>query len=159
VDLKVVTLADLDGLIERPAILFSRDADGLAARLDGATPVWPDPDAEWFEARIWIWLHYGAAKLGRGEIFEALGILAFLREQVLGPMLHRPEELPQRGVRRLEALGLDPRGLLAATVADPSPTSKAALLALPVSTWTCAKMSHGPFSRPACRKPWWPTST
>ena len=37
VDLKVVTLADLDRLIERPAVLFSRDQAALEARLDQAS--------------------------------------------------------------------------------------------------------------------------
>ena len=64
-----------------------------------------------------MWLHYAATKLLRGELFEALGMLAFFREQVLGPMLHRRAGRPQRGVRRVEALGLDPDGLLEAATA------------------------------------------
>jgi hypothetical protein len=53
----------------------------------------------------------------RGEIFEAIGMLAFFRDQVLGPMLHRRAGRPQRGVRRVEASRLDETGQLAATVA------------------------------------------
>ncbi|WP_210528334.1 hypothetical protein [Rubellimicrobium arenae] len=117
VDLKVVTLADLDRLIERPAILFSRDPTALEARLDEAPVAWPNRDPDWFEARAWIWLHYGATKLGRSELFEAMGMLAFFREQVLGPMLHRRAGLPQRGMRRIEALGLDGDNRLSDTVA------------------------------------------
>lgn len=45
-------------------------------------------DAEWFESRARIWLH-AVVKLGRGELFEAIGMLSFFREQVLGPMLYR----------------------------------------------------------------------
>ena len=52
-----------------------------------------------------------------GELFEALGMLSFFREQVLGPMLFRRANLPQRGVRRIEALGIDPDGLLTSTLA------------------------------------------
>jgi hypothetical protein len=55
-------------------------------------------------------------KLGRGELFEALGMLSFFREQVLGPMLFRRANLPQRGVLK-EALGIDPDGLLTSTLA------------------------------------------
>ncbi|EPR3215163.1 nucleotidyltransferase domain-containing protein, partial [Klebsiella pneumoniae] len=51
------------------------------------------------------------------ELFEALGMLSFFREQVLGPMLFRRANLPQRGVRRIEALGIDPDGLLTSTLA------------------------------------------
>ncbi len=44
-------------------------------------------------------------------------MLSFFREQVLGPMLFRRANLPQRGVRRIEALGIDPDGLLTSTLA------------------------------------------
>ncbi len=37
----------------------------------------------------WIWLHYAATKLARGELYEAIGMLAFFREQVLGPLIYR----------------------------------------------------------------------
>lgn len=33
---------------------------------------------------------------------NTMGMLAFFREQVLGPMLYRRASLPQRGVRRIE---------------------------------------------------------
>ncbi|HEV7371041.1 hypothetical protein [Arenibaculum sp.] len=117
VDLKFVTSSDLDRRIERPAILWSRDEAAVAGRLARARIAWPDQDADWFEARAWVWLHYAASKLGRGELFEAIGMLAFFREQVLGPMLHRRAGRPQRGVRRIEALGRDGAGALAATMA------------------------------------------
>ena len=78
---------------------------------------WQNLAPEWFESRAWIWLHYAGVKLGRGELFEALGMLSFFREQVLGPMLFRRANLPQRGVRRIEALGIDPDGLLTSTLA------------------------------------------
>lgn len=116
VDLKFVTAPDLHRLIERPAILFSRDRPGTEARLADALVAWPDMTPEWFEGRAWVWLHYAATKLARGELFEAIGMLSFFRDQVLGPMLHRRAGRPQRGVRRVEALGLDPTGRLAATV-------------------------------------------
>lgn len=104
VDLKFVTASDLDRLVERPAILFARDPARIAARLDAAVVAWPNASPEWFEQRAWIWLHYGAAKLARGELYEAIGMLAFFRDQVLGPMLHRRAGRPQRGVRRIESL-------------------------------------------------------
>ncbi len=44
-------------------------------------------------------------------------MLSFFREQVLGPMLCRRANLPQRGVRRIEFHGIDPDGLLASTLA------------------------------------------
>lgn len=105
VDLKFVTASDLDRRVERPAIVFARDPEQVMARLDAAAIAWPNASPDWFEQRAWIWLHYGAAKLARGELFEAIGMLAFFRDQVLGPMLHRRAGRPQRGVRRIEALG------------------------------------------------------
>ncbi|MDI9237402.1 nucleotidyltransferase domain-containing protein [Lysobacter sp. LF1] len=118
VDLKFVTATDLDRRVERPAILYARDRAAVEARLDAAHIHWPERSSQWFEDRAWIWLHYAAAKWGRGELFDALGMLAFFRDQVLGPMLHRRASRPQRGVRRAEALGMDDDGRLSATVAS-----------------------------------------
>lgn len=118
VDLKFIVADDLDRLIERPAVLFIRDGSDIEARLDSAAIHWPDRTPEWFEQRAWIWLHYGAAKWGRGELFEAMGMLAFFRDQVLGPMLHRRAGRPQRGVRRMETLDTQASALLARTVAS-----------------------------------------
>ena len=54
------------------------------------------------EDRFWIWLHYGAGKIGRGEIFEAIELISYLRVNVLGPMgLQMAGALPN-GVRKLE---------------------------------------------------------
>jgi predicted nucleotidyltransferase len=117
IDLKFVTMSDLDRRIERPLVLWSRNKSAVEDRLDRADIYWPNLDPDWFEARAWIWLHYGAARALRGELFEAIGMLAFFRDQVLGPMLHRRAGRPQRGVRRVEAFGLDQAGQLAATIA------------------------------------------
>ncbi|WP_210210231.1 hypothetical protein [Microvirga subterranea] len=117
IDLKFVTMPDLDRLVERPVVLWSRDEAIVEEALDRAEISWPNRDPDWFEARAWIWLHYGAARALRGELFEAIGMLAFFREQVLGPMLHRRAGRPQRGVRRIEAYGLAETRPLAATVA------------------------------------------
>ncbi|WP_200863979.1 hypothetical protein [Asticcacaulis sp. AC466] len=102
VDLKFVRLSDLTQMVERPAILWARDESVVEATLDRAEIVWPQADAQWFEDRVWTWLHYGATKRHRGELFEAIGMLAFLQERVLGPMLMRRAGRLQRGVRRIE---------------------------------------------------------
>jgi hypothetical protein len=75
VDLKFATASTLDRRIEQPAVLFARDPDELGKRLAASDPVWPDMSPEWFETRVWVWLHYAATKLARGELFEALGML------------------------------------------------------------------------------------
>jgi predicted nucleotidyltransferase len=117
VDLKFVLVSDLDHQIERRAILFARNSAEIEARIQAGEVAWPNRPSDWFEARVWIWLHYAATKLARGELYEAIGMLAFFREQVLGPLLHRRAGKNQRGVRRLETLPLDEHGMLAATVA------------------------------------------
>lgn len=130
IDLKFVTMSDLDRRIERPAVLWSRDKAAVEARLDRAEIRWPELDPQWFEDRAWIWLHYGAAKALRGELFEALGMLAFFRDQVLGPLLHRRAGRPQRGVRRIEASVRGGAERLAATIAHHDVAAiKAALIA------------------------------
>lgn len=118
VDLKFVLQSSLDRLVERPAVLFARNPGEIESLLDEAAIEWPNAPPDWFEQRAWIWLHYGATKLARGELFEAIGMLGFFREQVLGPMLHRRSGRPQRGVRRIEALDAASADRLAGTVPD-----------------------------------------
>jgi hypothetical protein len=118
VDLKFVLVSDLDHQIERRAILFAREPAEIEARVQAGEVAWPNLSSEWFEARAWIWLHYAATKLARGELYEAIGMLGFFREQVLGPLFYRRAGKNQRGVRRLEGLRLDEHGRLAATMAQ-----------------------------------------
>lgn len=101
VDLKFVTLQDLSQRIENPVVLWER-ASALTAALGTARPHYPIPDPQWIEDRFWVWLHYGTDRLARGELFEVLDLLSWLRARVLGPLaLMRHGKLPQ-GVRRLE---------------------------------------------------------
>ncbi|HBO3680711.1 TPA: GNAT family N-acetyltransferase [Pseudomonas aeruginosa] len=103
VDLKFVTIDDLDQRIENPLILWDSD-EMLAARLSRGSASWPNKDAEWFEERFWVWVHYAATKLGRGELFEVIDMLAFLRGHVLGPLALRRVGADQRGVRHIEVI-------------------------------------------------------
>jgi hypothetical protein len=114
VDFKFLRLLDLRHLVEKPIILWSdRPIEHV---LEQAEIAWPNRSPEWFETRVWVWLHYGATKWRRGEWFEAIGMLAFLREQILGPMLARRAGKIQRGVRRIEQLGDLTTARLLATV-------------------------------------------
>lgn len=103
VDLKFVRRSDFIQAVERPLILWSRDHDAITRIVQAVQVFWPNQSSQWFEDRAWIWLHYAGTKLQRGELFEAMGMLAFFREQVLGPMLHRRSKRLQRGVRRIES--------------------------------------------------------
>ena len=128
VDLKFVVADALSDIIESPRILFDRDGS-MAARLGKSAVRWPDRELAWFEERFWIWIHYGATKLGRGELFEAIAMLAFIRDQVLGPLVYRREGQPQRGARRLEQKFPEDANRLKATLAEHDRESvRAALL-------------------------------
>lgn len=118
VDLKFVTMDDLDARIETPQILWARNQASVSSRLEAARIEWPNNTPDWFEERAWIWLHYAISKAMRGELYEAIGMLGFFREQVLGPMFCRRSGLDQRGVRRLESHDVDASNRLAATVAE-----------------------------------------
>src|SRR5262249_22226542 len=66
---------------------------------------YPRPDLQWIEDRFWIWVHYAATKIGRGELFEALGFGTFVRSRVLGPLTLDLAGARPDGVRRLEQTG------------------------------------------------------
>lgn len=101
VDLKFVSLDDVHQRVEDPAILWERD--GLvSSALTKAPAIYPAPDLAWINDRFWIWMHYGAMRIGRGELFEAIDLISYVRSTVLGPLaLQRARARPQ-GVRRIE---------------------------------------------------------
>jgi hypothetical protein len=101
VDLKFVRLSDFHVRVEDPSIVWQREAE-LTEALKRADAHWPPANLQWIEDRFWIWVHYAACKIGRGELFEAIDFFAFLRTTVLGPLaLTAHGQLP-RGVRKLE---------------------------------------------------------
>ncbi len=101
VDLKFVSLADLAARVEDPAVLWERDGR-LTQALRSSLARYPMPDLQWIEDRFWVWVHYAATKIGRGELFEAVDFLAFLRGQVLGPLALQSRKARPSGVRKLE---------------------------------------------------------
>jgi hypothetical protein len=102
VDLKFVALPDVGARVEDPAILWERDGRFTRA-LEGQRAEYPPPDLQWIEDRFWIWVHYAGAKIGRGELFEAIDFLSYLRARVLGPLGLRRAGATPSGVRRVEA--------------------------------------------------------
>lgn len=117
VDLKFVTSQELSQRVEDPLILWERE-DVLSGSVAESRPRPQTFDAQWVEDRFWIWVHYAATKLGRGELFEVLDFLGFLRSQVLAPLAQHVRGLSPRGVRRLEQHLPDLVPDLAATVAS-----------------------------------------
>lgn len=128
VDLKVIRRGDLEQRVDQPRILFDHSSacDHVMA---SSSAVWPLRSPQWFEDRVWVWIHYGVARAGRGELFEALDMLGFLRASVLGPMLATSVGLRQRGMRFIEAIP-QASERLTATLAEPDRASlRRALLA------------------------------
>ncbi|GAA0374878.1 nucleotidyltransferase domain-containing protein [Streptomyces blastmyceticus] len=115
VDFKFVRASDFAERIEDPEILWDRDGL-LTGTLAQQPPAHPSFDLQWIEDRFWIWVHYGATKLGRGELFETIGFLAYLRDSVLGPLAARRVGAPSRGVRHLETIAPDEARALQATL-------------------------------------------
>jgi predicted nucleotidyltransferase len=127
VDLKFVAIADLGERVEDAIVVWERDG-AVTAAMSTSSAVWPTADLQWIEHRFWIWVHYGATKLGRGELFECLDVLGYLRAGVFGPLVAVALGIRPQGVRRIEAYAPDVVPRLAATVASHSRASCAAAM-------------------------------
>lgn len=102
VDIKFVTLKEMETRVDNPVILFERN-NQLTEVIKKTSPNWPDPDFQWIEDRIWTWVHYIAAKTGRGEYFEALNGIEFIRANVLSPLMQLKNKKKARGLRKVES--------------------------------------------------------
>jgi predicted nucleotidyltransferase len=102
VDLKFLLLQDFKtDRVENPVILWER-GNLLTCAVEENARNYPPLDLQWIEDRFWVWVHYGATKLGRGELFEAIDFLSYLRGQVLAPLAKVQAGRLPRGVRNLE---------------------------------------------------------
>jgi hypothetical protein len=101
VDLKFVSLDDIATRVEDPFVLWERDGRVSRALAQGVAQ-FPSRSPEWIEDRFWIWVHYAATKIARGELFEAIDFLSFLRATVLGPMVLARAGARPSGVRKIE---------------------------------------------------------
>jgi hypothetical protein len=103
VDLKFLPLPNVAQRIEDPSVLWEREGRFTEALKEGIAQ-YPMPNLQWIEDRFWVWIHYATTKIGRGELFEALEGLSFLRSTVLGPLALLRSGAPPAGVRKLERL-------------------------------------------------------
>lgn len=101
VDLKFVAESQFHQRADNPVILWERKSI-LSNILAASDPKPVSVDLQWMEDRFWTWMHYAGLKIGRGEFFEAINLVAFLRGTVLGPLLLQKCGQPPYGVRRLE---------------------------------------------------------
>jgi predicted nucleotidyltransferase len=114
-DFNFIALDKAEDRFNGTAILYDRD--GRLTRYYRETGhVYAALDPQWLEDRFWVWVHYAALKIGRGELFEALDMISYLRVAVLGPLLHVEKGGAPRGVRRLEDVAPEYMEQLAGTV-------------------------------------------
>ncbi|MEI7829008.1 MAG: aminoglycoside 6-adenylyltransferase [Prolixibacteraceae bacterium] len=101
IDIKFVTREEFKSRVENPVILWDRDGS-VQGLIESTVYFWPEVDYQWLEDRFWTWVHYVTLKIGRGENFEALDGLSFLRVNVLAPLLQIKNGQLPRGMRRIE---------------------------------------------------------
>jgi hypothetical protein len=101
VDIKFLTLKEFEIRVEDPVILLDTD-DQLKLVITKTKAVFPYPSYQWIEDRFWIWIHYTLGKIARGELFEAIDAIGFIRANVIAQLLHiKNNELP-RAMRKVE---------------------------------------------------------
>ncbi|MGQ0738715.1 MAG: nucleotidyltransferase domain-containing protein [Bacteroidota bacterium] len=101
VDIKFITLPELAERVEDPVVLFERDKQ-LTNIINSSKAVWPQPDFRWIEDRFWTWVHYIGGKAARGEYFECIDGLGFIRLKVLAPLMQLKNKKKARGLRKVE---------------------------------------------------------
>ncbi|MDR2616131.1 MAG: oxalate:formate antiporter [Oscillospiraceae bacterium] len=117
VDLSFVKLSDAGARYDDPVILFQRDSL-LSDEFIRRPARVPTPDLQWFEDRFWIWVHFIATRIGRGELFDAIDSLGFLRLNVLGPLISMKNGFPPHGVRHIERDCPEEARMLTETLAE-----------------------------------------
>ncbi|MGH2549615.1 MAG: hypothetical protein ACRDHN_09505 [Thermomicrobiales bacterium] len=117
VDLKFIAERDLDQRVEDARILWQRD-QALDEALARTNAIWPTNSPQWMEDRFWTWVHFSAAKIGRGELFAFLDEIAFLRRIIIGPLIRMDGGLSPRGVRHIEEIAPELLPQLEATIGD-----------------------------------------
>ena len=103
VDFKFVSLDDIAQRVEDPFILWEKQGC-LTEGFSHGIAKFPQPDHKWIEDRFWVWIHYACTKIGRGELFDAVDFISFLRINVLGPLGLKQAGCRPTGVRKIEML-------------------------------------------------------
>ncbi|AIS57786.1 nucleotidyltransferase domain-containing protein [Vibrio coralliilyticus] len=118
VDFKFVALPDAAVRVDDTQVVWQRGSS-LSDVLYSSEHHYPQPEPQWIEDRIWIWLHYGATKIARGEYFEAMEFLSFLRTVALSPLALKQQGMTPSGVRKIEQRLPDFTDQLKQTVCPP----------------------------------------
>jgi predicted nucleotidyltransferase len=120
VDLKFVTPDGLRHRVEDGVVLWQR-GDVVDRVYADSVAQWPQADPQWIEDRFWVWVHYIAVKIGRGELFEAIEAIGALRSVSIAPLAVLGRTERPAGVRRLETLAPELVPQLRATLATADP--------------------------------------
>lgn len=101
VDIKFLTIEEFKERVEDPVIVWEKE-NRLTEIIEATESTWPALDFQWIEDRFWTWVHYAILKIGRGEYFEALDFLSYMRVNVIAPLLQVKNGQLPRGVRKVE---------------------------------------------------------
>lgn len=144
VDIKFLTLDEFGERVEDPVVVFDRQG-ALEAVLRSTRAEWPPLNFQWIEDRFWTWVHYATLKLGRGENFEALDFLSFVRTTVTSPLLQIKNGKLPRGLRKVEMnFSKEDVGRLIGTIAAYDSASLFASLENTVSLYQALRQSVFP---------------
>jgi len=101
VDLGFMPLSHVGHRYDNPVVMFEKES--VMSEIYRQQPVSTQvPDLQWFEDRFWVWVHFIATRIGRGDLFDAIDSLSFLRLNVLGPLISMKNGRQAHGVRHLE---------------------------------------------------------
>lgn len=103
VDIKFITPDELFERVENPILVWERE-NILSKIINNSEPKFPYPNYQWIEDRFWIWVHYVSAKIGRGEYFETLDSINFLRTNVIAQLLQIKNNQLPKGLRKAEKI-------------------------------------------------------
>lgn len=95
----------LDGIYklkDPPLILWDGCGGRIGRAVEATRNEWPRLAPDDLETRFWLNLEQAVRRLGRGEYFDVLDMLAMLRHYFIGPMILRRAGLPPNGLRRIE---------------------------------------------------------
>ena len=101
VDIKFLIPDELYNRVENPVVVWERDHI-ISKVIKDSVFNFPSPNFQWIENRFWTWVHYVAAKIGRGELFEAHDAISFLRSNVIAPLLQIKNNNLPKALRKIE---------------------------------------------------------
>ncbi|MBK8944887.1 MAG: aminoglycoside 6-adenylyltransferase [Ignavibacteriae bacterium] len=101
VDIKFITPDEFYQRVENPIVVWERE-NILSNIIANSEPIFPYPNFQWIEDRFWIWIHYVSSKIGRGEFFETLDAINFLRTNVIAQLLQIKNNKLPKGLRKAE---------------------------------------------------------